>query len=60
MNNVESSCDNWKPFVRLLCELGVNNSSKDIADVINKNTQYSVRWTQVAGIKSHYARQKNK
>lgn len=50
----------WIEFVRLLCELGVTNNSKEIANVINKKTGDNITWFQVAGVKAHYAKENRK
>jgi hypothetical protein len=45
---------NWKEFVVMLCNLGVQNSSKEIASIINRNiTGQSVSWQQVAGVRAN-------
>lgn len=46
----------WQTFVRQLCELGVQNSSKEIAAIINNNTGQSITPMQVAGVKAAYTK----
>lgn len=41
---------NWKEFVTMLVDLGVQNSSQEIANVINRNGSNNVSWQQVAGV----------
>ena len=44
---------NWKEFVVMLCNLGVQNSSKEIASIINRNISgNTVTWQQVAGVRA--------
>lgn len=44
---------NWKEFVVMLHNLGVQNSSKEIASIINRNISGdSVSWQQVAGVRA--------
>lgn len=50
----------WQDFVKQLCALGVKNTSKEIADIINSNSTITVTSMQVAGVKSSYTKMKNK
>jgi hypothetical protein len=52
--------NNWKKFVVSLCELGVTNTSSEIAAVINKNGTEDVRANQVAAVKANWKRRANK
>jgi hypothetical protein len=54
MNNGKS----WKDFVVMLCDLGVQNTSQEIAHVINRNGTEKVTWYQVAGVRSHLTRKR--
>jgi hypothetical protein len=49
----------WKDFVVMLHDLGVQNTSSEIARVINRSSDEQVSWCQVAGVKSAITR-KNK
>lgn len=45
----------WKEFVVMLCNLGVQNSSKEIASIINRNITTggsAITWQQVAGVRA--------
>lgn len=41
---------NWKQFVIMLLKLGACNSSKEIANTINRHSEFDVSWQQVAGV----------
>jgi radical SAM superfamily enzyme len=43
---------NWKEFVGMLVDLGVQNSSKEIATIINRNNETQISWQQVAGVRA--------
>ena len=47
---MSSSGKSWKEFVVMLCDLGVQNSSQEIAHVINRNNDVKVTWQAVAGV----------
>lgn len=51
----------WKDFVNMLLEIGVKNTSKEIANIINSNNNFpKVTWFQVAGIMAAYTKRKKK
>ena len=52
--------NDWKVFVGKLVELGVSNSSSEIATVINRNSGLSITSQQVAGVKAAATRRLNK
>lgn len=46
---------NWKQFVIACCRLGVKNTSKEIAEVINHNDGAKITPGQVAAVKANYS-----
>lgn len=48
--------ENWKQFVITCCELKVANTSKQIADAINRNAGLTITSGQIAAIKANYSR----
>lgn len=50
----------WKDFVVMLCDLGVQNSSQEIAQVINRNNDVKVTWQAVAGVRGNLTRKRGK
>lgn len=42
----------WKEFVVMLCDLGVRNSSGEIASIINRNNNLNITERQVAGVRA--------
>lgn len=46
----------WKDFVVMLHDLGIQNSSQEIATVINRNNDVKVSWQQVAGVRASVTR----
>ena len=44
--------EDWKGFVRMLCKMNVLNTSEEIANVINNNSNNNVTKMMVAGVKA--------
>jgi hypothetical protein len=50
---------NWKEFVTMLVDLNVQNSSQEIAAIINRNSSEQVSWQKVAGVRSALTKKQN-
>lgn len=48
--------NNWKKFVITCCELQIQNTSKQIADTINRNANLNITAGQIAAVKANYSR----
>lgn len=49
---IPNPAEDWKGFVRMLCKMNVTNTSQEIADVINRNSDLKITWQAVAGVKA--------
>lgn len=54
--NTSNTKNDWKKFVVMLLQLGVNNTSEEIANVIYKHSDQIVTKGQISAVKANFTR----